>query len=113
MIPIVIEESGREKGPLTFIPGRASESLVKLLPVTPPTGSWRRCCSSKPRTLRKISTSISTRPAGRFDGLGIFDICSTSNLMCIRCVSAAASMGAFLLCAGTKGKRSSLQHSRT
>jgi ATP-dependent Clp protease protease subunit len=28
------------------------------------------------------------------------------------CVGLAASMGAFLLCAGTKGKRSSLQHSR-
>ena len=28
------------------------------------------------------------------------------------CVGLAASMGAFLLCAGAKGKRSSLQHSR-
>ena len=28
------------------------------------------------------------------------------------CVGLAASMGAFLLCAGTKGKRSSLRHSR-
>ena len=33
--------------------------------------------------------------------------------MCTPCASAlAASMGAFLLCAGTKGKRSSLRHSR-
>ena len=48
-----------------------------------------------------------------YDGLGIFD-----TMQHVRpdintvCVGLAASMGAFLLAAGTKGKRSSLTHSR-
>jgi ATP-dependent Clp protease, protease subunit len=46
-------------------------------------------------------------------GLGIYDTmqyisCDTATI----CTGMAASMGAVLLCAGTKGKRSSLRHSR-
>ena len=48
-----------------------------------------------------------------YDGLGIFDtmqhVKPDINTVC---VGLAASMGAFLLAAGTKGKRSSLRHSR-
>ena len=48
-----------------------------------------------------------------YDGLGIFDTMQhiKPDVHTV-CVGLAASMGAFLLCAGTKGKRSSLQHSR-
>ena len=48
-----------------------------------------------------------------YDGLGIFDtIQHIKPDVHTVCVGLAASMGAFLLCAGTKGKRSSLRHSR-
>ena len=48
-----------------------------------------------------------------YDGLGIFDTMQhiKPDVQTV-CVGLAASMGAFLLCAGTKGKRSSLTHSR-
>ena len=48
-----------------------------------------------------------------YDGLGIFDTMQhvTPDIHTV-CVGLAASMGAFLLCAGAKGKRSSLLHSR-
>ena len=48
-----------------------------------------------------------------YDGLGIFDTMQhiKPDVQTV-CVGLAASMGAFLLCAGTQGKRSSLTHSR-
>ena len=48
-----------------------------------------------------------------YDGLGIFDTMQhvKPDIQTV-CVGLAASMGAFLLCAGAKGKRSSLLHSR-
>ena len=48
-----------------------------------------------------------------YDGLGIFDTMQhvKPDIHTV-CVGLAASMGAFLLDAGTKGKRSSLRHSR-
>ena len=48
-----------------------------------------------------------------YDGLGIFDTMQhvKPDIHTV-CVGLAASMGAFLLCAGAKGKRSSLLHSR-
>ena len=48
-----------------------------------------------------------------YDGLGIFDTMQhiKPDVQTV-CVGLAASMGAFLLTAGTKGKRSSLTHSR-
>jgi len=46
-------------------------------------------------------------------GMGIFDTMNHIRPdVCTICVGLAASMGAFLLAAGTKGKRSSLPHSR-
>ena len=48
-----------------------------------------------------------------YDGLGIFDTMQhVKPAIHTVCVGLAASMGAFLLAAGTKGKRSSLRHSR-
>jgi ATP-dependent Clp protease protease subunit len=48
-----------------------------------------------------------------YDGLGIFDTMQhiKPDVHTV-CVGLAASMGAFLLCAGTQGRRSSLTHSR-
>ncbi len=48
-----------------------------------------------------------------YSGLGIYDTMQNvgPNVATI-CVGMAASMGAVLLCAGTKGKRSALKHSR-
>ena len=48
-----------------------------------------------------------------YDGLGIFDTMQhvKPDIHTV-CVGLAASMGAFLLAAGTRGKRSSLRHSR-
>ena len=48
-----------------------------------------------------------------YDGLGIFDTMQhvKPDIHTV-CVGLAASMGAFLLAAGSKGKRSSLRHSR-
>ena len=48
-----------------------------------------------------------------YDGLGIFDTMQhvKPDIHTV-CVGLAASMGAFLLAAGTQGKRSSLRHSR-
>ena len=48
-----------------------------------------------------------------YDGLGIFDTMQhvKPDIHTV-CVGLAASMGAFLLASGTKGKRSSLRHSR-
>ncbi len=48
-----------------------------------------------------------------YDGLGIFDTMQhiKPDVQTV-CVGLAASMGAFLLCAGAQGKRSSLRHSR-
>ncbi|MEO1209157.1 MAG: ATP-dependent Clp protease proteolytic subunit, partial [Cyanobacteria bacterium J06638_20] len=46
-------------------------------------------------------------------GMGIFDTMNHVRPdVCTICVGLAASMGAFLLAAGTQGKRSSLPHSR-
>lgn len=53
-------------------------------------------------------------PGGEvYSGLGIYDTMQfiTSDISTI-CTGMAASMGAVLLCAGTKGKRSALKHSR-
>ena len=53
-------------------------------------------------------------PGGQvYAGLGIYDTIQfiSSNVSTI-CTGMAASMGAVLLCAGEKGKRSALQHSR-
>ena len=64
--------------------------------------------SSKP-----IYLYINSPGGSVYDGLGIFDTMQhiKPDVHTV-CVGLAASMGAFLLCAGTKGKRSSLQHSR-
>ncbi len=62
---------------------------------------------------RDISLYINSPGGSVTDGLAIYDTMQYVNCD-IRtiCVGMAASMGQFLLCAGTKGKRFSLPHSR-
>ena len=62
---------------------------------------------------KPINLYINSPGGSVYDGLGIFDTMQhiKPDVQTV-CVGLAASMGAFLLCAGTKGKRSSLQHSR-
>jgi ATP-dependent Clp protease protease subunit len=57
--------------------------------------------------------SINSPGGGVYAGLGIYDTMQfiTPNVATI-CTGMAASMGAVLLCAGEKGKRSALPHSR-
>jgi ATP-dependent Clp protease protease subunit len=62
---------------------------------------------------RDIQMYINSPGGGVYAGLGIYDTMQfiTPNVATI-CTGMAASMGAVLLCAGEKGKRSALPHSR-
>jgi ATP-dependent Clp protease, protease subunit len=62
---------------------------------------------------KDIQIYFNTPGGGVHAGLGIYDTMQyiTSDVATI-CTGMAASMGAVLLCAGTKGKRSALRHSR-
>lgn len=62
---------------------------------------------------KDIQIYINSPGGSVYAGLGIYDTMNyiTPNVATI-CTSMAASMGAVLLCAGEKGKRSALKHSR-
>ena len=62
---------------------------------------------------KEISFYINSPGGIVWSGLAIYDTMQYIKPdVATICMGQAASMGAFLLCAGTKGKRSSLQHSR-
>lgn len=62
---------------------------------------------------KDISLYINSPGGSVYAGLGIYDtMCFIKPDVQTICVGMAASMGAFLLAAGTKGKRFSLPHSR-
>lgn len=62
---------------------------------------------------KDINMYLNSPGGSVIDGLGIYDTMQfvTPDIAMI-CTGMAASMGAVLLCAGTKGKRSALKHSR-
>src|SRR5436190_10749414 len=62
---------------------------------------------------RDINMYINSPGGGVYSGLGIYDTMQfvTPDIATI-CTGIAASMGAILMCAGVKGKRSALKHSR-
>jgi len=62
---------------------------------------------------KDISIYLNTPGGAVYAGLGIYDTMQyiTPDVATI-CTGMAASMGAILLCAGTKGKRTALKHSR-
>jgi ATP-dependent Clp protease, protease subunit len=62
---------------------------------------------------KDIQIYFNTPGGGVHAGLGIYDTMQyISSDVATICTGMAASMGAVLLCAGTKGKRSALRHSR-
>ena len=117
MIPIVIEESGRGERAFDIYSRLLRERIVFLgEPVT--SDSANRIVAQllfleADDPEKDIFLYINSPGGSVYDGLGIFDTMQhvKPDIHTV-CVDLAASMGAFLLCSGTKGKRSSLLHSR-
>lgn len=117
MIPIVIEESGRGERAFDIYSRLLRERIIFLgEPVT--SDSANRIVAQMlfleaEDPEKDIYLYINSPGGSVYDGLGIFDTMQhiKPDVHTV-CVGLAASMGAFLLCAGAKGKRSSLQHSR-
>ena len=117
MIPIVIEESGRGERAFDIYSWLLRERIVFLgEPVT--SDSANRIVAQllfleADDPDKDIFLYINSPGGSVYDGLGIFDTMQhvKPDIHTV-CVGLAASMGAFLLCAGAKGKRSSLLHSR-
>ena len=117
MIPIVIEESGRGERAFDIYSRLLRERIVFLgEPVT--SDSANRIVAQllfleADDPDKDIFLYINSPGGSVYDGLGIFDTMQhvKPDIHTV-CVGLAASMGAFLLCAGAKDKRSSLLHSR-
>ena len=117
MIPIVIEESGRGERAFDIYSRLLRERIVFLgEPVT--SDSANRIVAQllfleADDPDKDIFLYINSPGGSVYDGLGIFDTMQhvKPDIHTV-CVGLAASMGAFLLCAGEKGKRSRLLHSR-
>jgi ATP-dependent Clp protease protease subunit len=117
MIPIVIEESGRGERAFDIYSRLLRERIIFLgEPVT--SESANRVVAQllfleAEDPDKDIFLYINSPGGSVYDGLGIFDTMEhiKPDVQTV-CVGLAASMGAFLLCAGTAGKRSSLTHSR-
>ena len=117
MIPIVIEESGRGERAFDIYSRLLRERIIFLgEPVT--SDSANRIVAQllfleADDPEKDIFLYINSPGGSVYDGLGIFDTMQhVKPDVHTVCVGLAASMGAFLLCAGSKGKRSSLLHSR-
>ncbi|MCP9815908.1 ATP-dependent Clp endopeptidase proteolytic subunit ClpP [Synechococcus sp. GreenBA-s] len=117
MIPIVIEESGRGERAFDIYSRLLRERIIFLgEPVT--SESANRVVAQllfleAEDPEKDIFLYINSPGGSVYDGLGIFDTMQhiKPDVQTV-CLGLAASMGAFLLAAGTKGKRSSLTHSR-
>ena len=117
MIPIVIEESGRGERAFDIYSRLLRERIVFLGEQVTSDSANRIVAqllfleAEDPE--KDIFLYINSPGGSVYDGLGIFDTMQhvKPDIHTV-CVGLAASMGAFLLCAGTKGKRSSLLHSR-
>jgi ATP-dependent Clp protease protease subunit len=117
MIPIVIEESGRGERAFDIYSRLLRERIIFLgEPVT--SDSANRVVAQllfleAEDPEKDVFLYINSPGGSVYDGLGIFDTMQhiKPDVQTV-CIGLAASMGAFLLAAGTKGKRSSLTHSR-
>jgi ATP-dependent Clp protease, protease subunit len=117
MIPIVIEESGRGERAFDIYSRLLRERIIFLgEPVT--SESANRVVAQllfleAEDPDKDIYLYVNSPGGSVYDGLGIFDTMQhiKPDVQTV-CVGLAASMGAFLLTAGAKGKRSSLYHSR-
>ena len=117
MIPIVIEESGRGEKAFDIYSRLLRERIIFLgEPVTSDAANRivaQMLFLEAEDPEKDIFLYINSPGGSVYDGLGIFDTMQhiKPDVHTV-CVGLAASMGAFLLCAGAKGKRSSLLHSR-
>jgi ATP-dependent Clp protease protease subunit len=116
-IPIVIEESGRGERAFDIYSRLLRERIVFLGEQVTAESANRIVAQllflEAEDPDKDIYLYINSPGGSVYDGLGIFDTMQhiKPDVHTV-CLGLAASMGAFLLCAGTKGKRSSLTHSR-
>ena len=116
-VPTVVEQSGRGERSFDIYSRLLRERIIFLgEPVT--SDSANRIVAQllfleAEDPEKEIFLYVNSPGGSVYDGLGIFDTMQhiKPDVHTV-CVGLAASMGAFLLCAGSKGKRSSLQHSR-
>lgn len=117
VIPIVIEESGRGERAFDIYSRLLRERIIFLgEPVTAESANRvvaQLLFLEAEDPDKDVFMYINSPGGSVYDGLGIFDTIQhiKPDVQTV-CVGLAASMGAFLLCAGTPGKRSSLSHSR-
>ena len=117
MIPLVLEESGGSKRVFDIYSRLLRERIIFLgEQVTSDTANRivaQLLFLEAEDPDKDIYMYINSPGGSVYDGLGIFDTMQhvKPDIHTV-CVGLAASMGAFLLAAGTKGKRSSLRHSR-
>ena len=117
LIPMVVEQSSKGeraydiysrllKERIVFLVGPVNDSVASL--VTAQLLFLESVDSSK-----DISIYINSPGGGVYAGLGIYDTMQFIKPdVATICTGMAASMGAVLMCAGEKGKRSALPHSR-
>lgn len=117
MIPIVVEESGRGERAFNIYSRLLRERIIFLgEPVTSDVANRivaQLLFLEAEDPEKDIYLYINSPGGSVYDGLGIFDTMNHIRPdVSTVCVGLAASMGAFLLAAGAKGKRTSLAHSR-
>jgi len=117
MIPLVLEESGGSESVFDIYSRLLRERIIFLgEQVTSETANRivaQLLFLEAEDPEKDIYMYINSPGGSVYDGLGIFDSMQhvKPDIHTV-CVGLAACMGAFLLAAGTKGKRSSLRHSR-
>ncbi len=117
MIPIVVEETGRGERAFDIYSRLLRERIIFLGEAVTSESANRIVAQllflEAEDPDKDIYLYINSPGGSVYDGLGIFDTMQhVKPDVHTVCVGLAASMGAFLLCAGSKGKRSSLNHSR-
>jgi ATP-dependent Clp protease, protease subunit len=117
MIPTVIEQSGRGERAFDIYSRLLRERIVFLgSQVTAETSNLivaQLLYLEAEDPEKDIFLYINSPGGSVYDGMGIYDtIKQVKPDVSTVCMGFAASMGAFLLSAGTKGKRMSLPHSR-
>jgi ATP-dependent Clp protease protease subunit len=117
MIPTVIEQSGRGERAFDIYSRLLRERIVFLgQQVTAESSNLivaQMLFLEAEDPEKDIYLYINSPGGSVYDGLGIFDTMNHIKPdVCTICVGLAASMGAFLLSAGKKGKRMSLPNSR-
>lgn len=117
MIPTVIEQSGRGERAFDIYSRLLRERIIFLgQPIDSDLANLivaQMLFLEAEDPEKDIYLYINSPGGSVMAGLGIFDTMNHIRPdICTICVGLAASMGAFLLSAGTKGKRMSLPHSR-